>query len=255
MGDVLDAVSARIKAPYFGYAVLAFIALNWRAIFMLVMTDGTPEARLEAFDAQTDYIQLIVWPLVSGAVAAVLAPWIRFLFDWASFTPLGWGALLQLQAEDRQTKAKANLERSRSALFAQQEEEVIARAKRDKEVEEIADEGLQRKVHGALEKLRNERSSVPETTVPKEESISGAAVELLKAAAADESGKITRRDSQYGRSIRGGSVVWGENNAREFSRYDTALSELKLGKYVIASAGSSEFDLTEKGWRAVESMK
>ena len=34
MNDIFDAISARIKAPYFGYALLAFIGLNWRGIFL-----------------------------------------------------------------------------------------------------------------------------------------------------------------------------------------------------------------------------
>jgi len=66
MGDVLDAVSARIKAPYFGYAVLAFIALNWRAIFLFVMTEATPVERLAIFDAHTSNWTLFFAPLLVG---------------------------------------------------------------------------------------------------------------------------------------------------------------------------------------------
>ena len=51
MNDVIDAINTRFKSPYFGYAVLAFFALNWRGIFLLSATEGDPASRLEAFDS------------------------------------------------------------------------------------------------------------------------------------------------------------------------------------------------------------
>jgi len=255
MGDVLDAVSARIKAQYFGYAVLAFAALNWRAIFMLLMTEGIPEVRLAAFDANTNFTRMIVWPLVSGAIAAAVAPWIRFAFDWISYKPIGWSESLQLNAEDQKTKEKTKLERSRSELFAQQEEELIARAKIDQQVSALGDEVAQRKVQEELRKIRDARDITSPSNTAKEDSLSKAAIALLKAAAEDGSGKMNfGKQADGARVVISGKVSFGAENAREFSRYQTALSELNAKKYVSKALSGSPYQVTEKGWRAFEKI-
>lgn len=257
MGDVLDAVSARIKAPYFGYAVLAFIALNWRAIFMLAMTDGSPDVRLAAFDDNTNFMRMIVWPLVSGAIAAAVAPWIRFAFDWISYKPISWGELLQLKAEDQKTKEKTKLERSRAELFSQQEEELIARAKRDQQVSGLDDELAQRKVQEELKKIRDARNITPPSTTAKEkeEPLSKAAITLLKAAAEDGGGKMNPGRKPDGTNfVVSGKVYFGLENARELSRYQTALSELEEKKYISRNFVGESYLITEKGWRAFEKI-
>lgn len=101
MKDVFDAVSARIKAPYVGYAVLAFLALNWRAIFMLAMTQGTPEQRLAAFDMHTTLWSLSIAPLLTGVIVAVSSEWIRYGFEWTARKPRYRMAVMDLEAEEK----------------------------------------------------------------------------------------------------------------------------------------------------------
>ncbi|MBE4267628.1 hypothetical protein HJ071_24005 [Vibrio parahaemolyticus] len=80
MKEVVEAVNARLKAPYFGYAILAFIALNWRGFFVLVLTEGTPEDKLALFDTHTDIYTLVIYPLVIGVVVAGTAHWLKYFF-------------------------------------------------------------------------------------------------------------------------------------------------------------------------------
>lgn len=87
MHDVLDAISARIKAPYFGYALLAFIGLNWRGMFLLTVTNGSPQERLAAFDAQTSAWSLVVLPLLVGGLVTLVSPWVRLGFGLLSKRP------------------------------------------------------------------------------------------------------------------------------------------------------------------------
>ena len=37
MKEVLDAFSARIKSPIFGYGILAFFGINWNPIFYILL--------------------------------------------------------------------------------------------------------------------------------------------------------------------------------------------------------------------------
>ena len=81
MKDIIDAVSSRIKTPYFGYAVLAFFALNWRGIFLLVVMTGSPQERLVAFDSATNQYTLLVLPLLVGALVAASTSWVQYVFE------------------------------------------------------------------------------------------------------------------------------------------------------------------------------
>ena len=77
MNEVFEALNSRIKAPYFGYAILAFFALNWRGIFLLVVDDSEPVNRLALFDSETSFWTLLVFPLLVGAVVAASAQWLK----------------------------------------------------------------------------------------------------------------------------------------------------------------------------------
>lgn len=157
MNDIFDAISARLKAPYFGYALLAFIGLNWRGIFLLSVTMGTPQERLSAFDAQTSEWSLVVLPLIFGAVITLASPWVRLAFSFLSKRPFEHIDDLHLDAEHRKTIRKTQLERSRAELFASKESELIGRAKRDEEILEIENEQLKEKLIQEIEALRLQR--------------------------------------------------------------------------------------------------
>ncbi|WP_295515650.1 hypothetical protein [uncultured Stenotrophomonas sp.] len=255
MNDILDAVSARIKAPWFGYAVLAFIAFNWRGIFLLATTEGAPLARLAAFDAATSHWTLFGWPLAVGVLATVATPWTRFLFAWLAKKPFGHIDDLQLESEHRRTVRKTELERSRSALLATQEAEIIERAKRDAEVQKISDADVKERAEAQLEALRQKRDfdSRKEESEPWSDRLSPTELELLKQATKDGSGSITRRNYIGGRMLQAGGVAFGKSGTREFLRYDSALeSLLKWG--LVKQLGEVTYELTHQGWTVAESL-
>ena len=53
MKDIVDAINSRVKEPYFGYAFLSFLAINWKAIFLLIYSKGSAEAKIIAFEGTT----------------------------------------------------------------------------------------------------------------------------------------------------------------------------------------------------------
>lgn len=256
MNDIIDAISARIKAPYFGYALLAFIALNWRGIFLLATTPGSPQVRLEAFDSMTSLTSLIVWPLVAGAFIAVSSPWIKLTFVYLSRRPFEYIDNLHLHAEHKSTIRRTELERSRTDLFAGKETELIERAKRDEEVLKIEDESLQEQLRTELELLRKERDRMSHGLYSSETvQLSPTEKELLKLAAKSGNGSISRNEYISGRSIQIGLSIFGADSTKEFAKYDSALRSLTAKELVRnIGTGNTMFELTHTGWQIAEAL-
>lgn len=262
MKDVIEAVSSRIKTPYFGYTVLAFFAFNWRGIFLLAATNGTPQDRLAAFDSITSHYTLVLWPLLAGALVAASAHWVQYIFTLVSRKPSGLVDNLYLEAEHKKTIRQTELEQSRSDLFAVKEKELIERAKRDEEVAGIEDDAAKEKLASQLESLRRERDQLSaqlkdRTSVgkPSTYNLSSEAVEILKAASENKNGSIRKPQTLGGRFVLAGSKSFGGEGSREYAKYEAALEEL-VGHGLAKATGSKGemFDLTHKGWQVADEL-
>lgn len=257
MHDVLDAISARIKAPYFGYALLAFIGLNWRGIFLLTVTSGNPQERLAAFDAQTSAWSLVVLPLLVGGLVTLASPWVRLGFGLLSKRPFEHIDNLHLDSEHKKTIRKTQLEQSRAAFFASKESELIERAKRDEEVLEIEDEQVKEKLKREIDALRRERErmSFDLNDYENDVRLSAQEREILKAAVQDKSGSIMRMSHIGGRTIQAGGRTFGEGSSRDFAKYDSALTDL-VSKGLVSAVGhkGEMFELTHAGWQLADAL-
>ena len=262
MKDVIDAVSSRIKTPYFGYAVLAFLALNWRGLFLLMTTAGSPQERLAAFDTVTNNYTLLVLPLLAGAVVAASTSWIQYIFEIISRKPSGLIDNLNLEAEHKKTIRQAELEKSRSDLFAVKEKELIDRAKRDEEVASIEDDYAKVKLAAQIETLRKERDHLSaqlknQSTVgnPSSYTLSKEAIEIIEAASQSENGTIIRPRSIGDRTVQAGGKIFGPDSPRDFAKYDAALDELTKKILVKALGPKGEvYELTSKGWQVADAL-
>ncbi len=260
MKDVIDAISSRFKSPYFGYAILAFFALNWRGIFLLVATEGTPEVRLAAFDSVTNSGSLVLFPLLAGALVAASTHWIRCAFSWISQKPLEWMDNIDLQAEHKKTIRQSELEQSRSELYGVKEKELIDRAKRDEQVAGIEDAEAKEKLAMQLEALRKERDNLSEqlknqSTVgyPSSRDLSKEATEILLAAAKNKNGSIIKPKTLGGASIQAGDTSFGTESPRDFAKYEKALEDLVVMGLVKGVGAKGEmFNLTHEGWLAAD---
>lgn len=255
MNDIIDAISTRIKAPYFGYALLAFIGFNWRGLFLLAITVGSPQERLAAFDAQTSFWSLVFFPLLIGGLIALASPWIRFAFNFVSQRPFEYMDNLLLTSEHIKTIRKTQLEQSRAKRFANKESELIDRAKRDEEVLEIEDEKLKEKLKQEIDALRQERDNMSNNLEKNinQANLSPEEKELLKAAAKDDKGTISKNEYLSGRNIQAGSFIFGKGGNRDFTKYNSALSSLVLKGLVSAVGHKGQiFELTDAGWKLVD---
>ena len=250
MNDVIDAVTSRFKSPYFGYALLAFFALNWRGIFLLIVTDGTPNERLTAFDSVTDNYTLFLFPLITGAFVASTSHWVSLLFGKLAQNPLERIDNLHLELENKKIIRQTELEQSRSTLFGIKEKELIDRAKRDEEVAEITDESVKEKLSEDLGRLREERDKLnDELNNSSKFKLSSAAIELLKAAATNKKGAILKPQTLGNRSIQAGGKSFGGKDQRDYKKYEAALDELEsLDLVKDASYTIGMYELTHQGW-------
>lgn len=262
MNDIIDAISSRLKSPYFGYAILAFFAFNWRGIFLLVETKGTPEVRLAAFDSVTSSWTLVAYPLLAGALVAASTHWVRYTFSVVSRKPLEWMDIIDLEAEHKKTIRHSELEKSRSELYGVKEKELIDRAKRDEQVAGIEDAEAKEKLAAQLETLRQERDSLSEKLKnqnsvghPSIGNLSKEAAEILRAAAKDKNGTIIKPKIIGQRSIQVGNTSFGTKGARDYAKYEKALEELIVKELVKDVSTKGEvFNLTHEGWQAADKL-
>ena len=252
MNDIIEAISSRVKSPYFGYSVIAFFALNWRGIFLLTFSSAPPHIRISEFETQASYWTLVVLPLLVGAIVAAITPWVRLAFSFIGRKPFELIDRIHLESEHVKIVRKMELEKARDRMFALREEVLIERAQRDEKVAEIEDPETKQRLIKEIEALRQERDKV--SFEVKNLSIQGNSLSmparlLLKTAASDTSGRILKLRVVGGKKFQVAEKVFGEDGERDFARFDAALDELiSLGLVKPVGSKDQVFELTHNGW-------
>lgn len=163
MNDLIEALKNRINSPVFGYFVLALLAFNWKAFFYMAVQKGDALIRIQFFEQNTTTFSILIWPLAFAIGFAVCYPWLTFVVIWLTARPTELKDLVQANSEHRLLVRKKQLEDARSSLLANAELELIERAKRDQELDNLQNENLRKKLKSELELLRTERDSLRET--------------------------------------------------------------------------------------------
>jgi hypothetical protein len=245
MKDVIDAINSRLRSPYFGYAVLAFLAFNWRGIFLLLTSNATPIDRLALFDSETNYWTLAVLPLIVGALVAASNHWLKYLFLLIARKPLELIDNSNLVSEHKKIIQQAELEMVRSDLAAKRESELIERAKRDESLAELFDESKKKELEEKIYKIREARDI----------KLSNEARELLTAAASEEKGTILVLKTLGGGSMQAGKKAFGSQSKKDYAAYEAALRELVAAGYVKPAGHKGQiFELTHEGWQLVDAL-
>jgi len=261
MKEIVEAVNSRFRAPYFGYSVLALIAFNWRGFFLLALTPGSPDARLEAFDSVTSTVTLIAYPLLTGIIVAATADWIAYFFRRVSDKPRELHSGLRLNAEHKETVLRTSLEKARAELVEVREQELIDRAKRDQQLASLPDAPEKNVVTDQISALRETRDK--EFSDGREHSdgrptlaISDIALDLLRNAGEDGLGTIVRimREGKPGYELARTRMV-GET-AQNIEHIRVAVEELvRAGLLKKAGMNGDTHVLTDLGWRAYYGLK
>lgn len=160
MKSILNATSSRFKLNHLGYSLIVFIAGNWKGFFLLAASSGTAQERLLAFSTETNAITLYALPIAAGLLAQFITPWLNGLISLTSHRPLTFINKNRIILESQNTTIKADLETAESKLLTVREDDLIQRAKRDKQVFEIENEQIKEELQQQIRALRQQQASL-----------------------------------------------------------------------------------------------
>ncbi len=139
---------------------MAFIAFNWKVIFYIVISKSSVTDRISYVETHTDVSTGIIFPLGVAVIFSILYPWLHYLALLLSAKPVELRNILQAESENKFLIKKKELEAARADLFAVKENELIERAKRDEQLDEIENDDVRERLKRELDELRNNRDTL-----------------------------------------------------------------------------------------------
>jgi hypothetical protein len=124
----LQAFQERMRTPWIGSILIAFLVWNWQPLLFLVASDTALRTRFTYFEIHTGWCSLFFGPVIAGFVFAAAKPWVSLGMDW-----LGAEAIHQSRlradrlAEDRRSK-RLDLQEAWLKRKAEIENEIIKHA-------------------------------------------------------------------------------------------------------------------------------
>ncbi len=127
--QIFDAWGDRIRSPFFGSVLVAFVAVNWKVLFYLFFADKPVRARILYFDMNSDLTSLVLLPIGLGVIAAIALPWTSYV--GAYFARLPKSLLHEIQFTETTRRRIAEYEKRAD------EEKAIAKFETEKETRQI----------------------------------------------------------------------------------------------------------------------
>lgn len=159
MNEIIEAFRTRISSPLFGYAIIAFIIVNWKPLFYLFAGEVTTLERFEYFDENTTPNSLLVLPILFAIIGTIIYPWINYMFLCICIQPTDLRNSIQAQSQHNLLIRKKNLEAVHNEIQKDKENEIIRRTKIDDRISLIPNKEI-RKLSEQLimeERLERER--------------------------------------------------------------------------------------------------
>lgn len=172
MHKTLEEIGSRLNSPFFGYFSIAVLAINWEPFFYLIVHNGTALDRIAHFKEGTNLVSLFVFPFILAACYAIFYPWLQYLIIYLVRVPTELNNSLHAQTESNLLVKKKELEIARIELLSVAEAELIDRAKRDAEIEDIDNENVREKLQNELASLREQVNQVSSTALVVDEGTS-----------------------------------------------------------------------------------
>jgi len=191
--DVFDTAQQRIRSPFLGSIIFAFVAFNWRVLFYLFFADVSVADRIAYFDDPTTPGPFYWSPLIWGVILALIMPFLKPAGAFVARHPNKWlhniqtvdhvnKQIVALEEEERKTSAEANLEAARAkasltsvkaeadlavaraegaARVTEVEERIkIDAAKRDAEVQDAFDPETAKRLQEQIDELRERPATI-----------------------------------------------------------------------------------------------
>jgi len=101
----LQAFQERMRTPWIGSILIAFLLWNWQPLLFLFASDTALLTRFTYFKIHTGWCSLFFGPIATGLVFAALKPWISLFMDWLGAWAIHRSRLrADRLAEDRRSK-------------------------------------------------------------------------------------------------------------------------------------------------------
>ena len=101
----LQAFQERMRTPWIGSILIAFLLWNWQPLLFLVASDTALLTRFTYFESHTGWCSLFVGPVIAGFLFAAAKPWISLVMDWLGAQAIHRSRLhADRLAEDRSSK-------------------------------------------------------------------------------------------------------------------------------------------------------
>lgn len=124
----LQAFQERMRTPWIGSILIAFLLWNWQPLLFLVASDTALLTRFNYFEIHTDWRSLFAYPIATGFVFAALKPWISLGMDWLGAWAIHRSKLhADRLAEDRSFK-RLDLQAASLKKKAEIENEIVDHA-------------------------------------------------------------------------------------------------------------------------------
>jgi hypothetical protein len=136
--DLIEAFHQRLRAPVFGYTLLALMLINWKAFFYLFFAESDAAIRISFFTMNTSAWTLIALPLVFGIGSALLAPWVQLWTAYWAANPTVKKRLTVLAADHKVKLAQAEFRE----LQARSITAVVEAAKQKEQLNKIEDKEI-----------------------------------------------------------------------------------------------------------------
>ena len=124
----LQAFQERMRTPWIGSILIAFLLWNWQPLLFLVASDTALLTRFNYFEIHTDWRSLFAYPIATGFVFAALKLWISLGMDWLGAWAIHRSKLhADRLAEDRSFK-RLDLQAASLKKKAEIENEIVDHA-------------------------------------------------------------------------------------------------------------------------------
>ena len=256
----LQAFQERMRTPWIGSILIAFLLWNWQPLLFLVASDTALLTRFTYFEIHTGWCSLFFGPVIAGFLFAAAKPWISLGMDWLGAEAIHRSRLhADRLAAERQSK-KLEQQKNLAKQERQIENEVIDQAIGRKtkiegaQLDEDEKEQLQQKLR-ALQPTPEEQDVDP----IDEETRARAIIYFLDERAIKILRRLARLESGFAQMIDRGSGspelfdLVSSNNIHEFSHDETFIIGDLLKHQLITSHDLNLYKITDFG-RKVASL-
>ena len=80
--SLFETSNERIKNPFIGSYITAFIVYNWRPLFLLIFSEANIEDKIVVINHEYCAKEAILWPLAIALFYILILPYINLLFDY-----------------------------------------------------------------------------------------------------------------------------------------------------------------------------